>query len=98
MLTAALPIFLPLVVGLGFLALMLLFHSLLIPLTAAITSLLSFAGALGVTVAVFQWGVADSVLGVTGTGPILPFLPIMVFAILFGLSMDYQVFLVTRMR
>ena len=97
-LTGALPLFLLLVVGLGFLALMLLFHSLLIPLTAAVTSLLSFAGALGVTVAVFQWGVADSLFGVTGTGPILPFLPIMVFAILFGLSMDYQVFLVTRMR
>ena len=94
----ALPLFLLLVVGLGFIALMLLFHSLLIPLTAAVTSLLSFAGALGVTVAVFQWGIADSLLGVTGTGPILPFLPIMVFAILFGLSMDYQVFLVTRMR
>jgi RND superfamily putative drug exporter len=97
-LESALPVFLLLVVGLGFLALMLLFHSLLIPLTAAFTSLLSFAGALGVTVAVFQNGVADSLLGVTGTGPILPFLPIMVFAILFGLSMDYQVFLVSRMR
>jgi RND superfamily putative drug exporter len=94
----ALPVFLLLVVGLGFLALLLLFRSLLIPLTAAITSLLSFAGALGVTVAVFQFGWLDSVLGVSGTGPILPFLPIMVFAILFGLSMDYQVFLVSRMR
>lgn len=97
-LTAALPVFLLLVIGLGFVALMLLFRSLLIPLTAAVTSLLSFAAALGVTVAVFQLGIADSLLGVTGTGPILPFLPIMVFAILFGLSMDYQVFLVTRMR
>ena len=97
-LESALPLFLLLVVGLGFLALMLLFHSLVIPLTAAITSLLSFAGALGVTVAIFQLGIADSLLGVTGTGPILPFLPIMVFAILFGLSMDYQVFLVSRMR
>ena len=97
-LSAALPLFLLLVVGLGFLALMLLFHSLLIPLTAAVTSLLSFAAALGVTVSVFQDGVGDAVLGVTGTGPILPFLPIMVFAILFGLSMDYQVFLVSRMR
>ncbi len=94
----ALPLFLLLVVGLGFLALMLLFHSLLIPLTAAVTSLLSFAAALGITVSVFQLGVGDSILGVTGTGPILPFLPIMVFAILFGLSMDYQVFLVSRMR
>ena len=98
MLSAALPLFLLLVVGLGFLALMLLFHSILIPLTAAITSLLSFGAALGITVSVFQDGVADSLLGVTGTGPILPFLPIMVFAILFGLSMDYQVFLVSRMR
>lgn len=97
-LQAALPVFLLLVVGLGFLALMLLFHSLLIPLTAAVTSLLSFFAALGVTVSVFQKGMADSLLGVTGTGPILPFLPIMVFAILFGLSMDYQVFLVSRMR
>jgi RND superfamily putative drug exporter len=97
-LSAALPLFLLLVVGLGFVALMLLFHSILIPLTAAITSLLSFGAALGITVAVFQEGVANSLLGVTGTGPILPFLPIMVFAILFGLSMDYQVFLVSRMR
>ena len=97
-LSAALPLFLLLVVGLGFLALMLLFHSILIPLTAAVTSLLSFAAALGITVSVFQDGVANSLLGVTGTGPILPFLPIMVFAILFGLSMDYQVFLVSRMR
>lgn len=93
-----LPVFLLLVVGLGFLALMLLFHSLVIPLTAAVSSLLSFAGAMGVTVAIFQWGWLDSVLGVSGTGPILPFLPVMVFAILFGLSMDYQVFLVSRMK
>ncbi len=93
-----LPVFLLLVVGMGFLALTLLFHSFLIPLTAAITSLLSFAAAMGVTVAVFQWGWAGSLLGVSGTGPILPFLPVMVFAILFGLSMDYQVFLVSRMK
>ena len=93
-----LPVFLLLVVGLGFIALMLLFHSIVIPLTAAITSLLSFGGAMGVTVAIFQWGWLDSLLGVSGTGPILPFLPVMVFAILFGLSMDYQVFLVSRMK
>ena len=97
-LNAALPLFLLIVVGLGFLALMLLFHSLLIPLTGALTSLLSFAGALGVTVGVFQLGWLAPILGVPGTGPILPFLPIMVFAILFGLSMDYQVFLVSRMK
>ena len=93
-----LPLFLLLVVGLGFLALFLLFRSLVIPLTAAVTSLLSFAAALGVTVAVFQWGWGASLIGVSTTGPILPFLPIMVFAILFGLSMDYQVFLVSRMQ
>lgn len=95
---SALPLFLVFVIGFGFLALMVLFRSLLIPITAAVTSLLSFAGALGVTVAVFQLGIGDSLLGVSGTGPILPFLPLMVFAILFGLSMDYQVFLVSRMR
>jgi RND superfamily putative drug exporter len=97
-LASALPLFLAIVIGLGFLALMLLFHSLVIPLTAAITSLLSFSAALGITVAVFQWGWFDSILGVPGTGPIFPFLPIMVFSILFGLSMDYQVFLVSRMK
>ena len=94
----ALPVFLLLVIGMGFAALFLLFRSFVIPLTAAITSLLSFAAAIGITVAVFQLGIGDKAFGVTGTGPILPFLPIMVFAILFGLSMDYQVFLVTRMR
>ena len=93
-----LPLFLLVVVGLGFLALFMLFRSFVIPLTAAITSLLSFAAALGVTVAVFQWGVGASLIGVATTGPILPFLPIMVFAILFGLSMDYEVFLVSRMQ
>lgn len=94
----ALPIFLLIVIGLGFLALVLLFHSLVVPLTAAITSLLSFSAAMGITVAVFQWGWLAGPLGVVSTGPIFPFLPIMVFAILFGLSMDYQVFLVSRMQ
>jgi RND superfamily putative drug exporter len=94
----ALPLFLAIVVGLGFLALMLLFHSLVVPRTAAITSLLSFAAAMGITVAVFQWGWFNGPLGIPGTGPIMPFLPIMVFSILFGLSMDYQVFLVSRMQ
>jgi RND superfamily putative drug exporter len=97
-LSDALPLFLAIVVGLGFLALMLLFHSLVVPLTAAITSLLSFAAAMGITVAVFQWGWFNGPLGIPGTGPIMPFLPIMVFSILFGLSMDYQVFLVSRMQ
>jgi RND superfamily putative drug exporter len=94
----ALPIFLLVVIGLGFLALVLLFRSIIVPAMAAVTSLLSFAASLGITVAVFQWGWFNSLLGVSGTGPIMPFLPVMVFAILFGLSMDYQVFLVSRMR
>jgi len=97
-LTDALPLFLGVVVMLGFLALMILFRSVVIPLTAALTSLLSFSAAMGITVAVFQWGWLSGLLGVSGTGPIFPFLPVMVFAILFGLSMDYQVFLVSRMQ
>lgn len=97
-LVKALPIFLLVVIGLGFLGLTVLFRSLVVPLTAAITSLLSFGAALGVTVAIFQWGWFASLLGLSGTGPIMPFLPVMVFAILFGLSMDYQVFLVSRMQ
>lgn len=97
-LTDALPFFLGIVVLLGFLALVVLFRSIVVPLTAAITSLLSFGAALGITVAVFQWGWLSGLLGVTATGPIFPFLPVMVFAILFGLSMDYQVFLVSRMQ
>ncbi len=97
-LSNALPVFLAVVVGLGFIALTILFRSLLVPLIGAVTSLLSLGAALGVTTAVFQWGWGADLLGLTSTGPILPFLPIMVFAILFGLSMDYQVFLVSRMH
>ncbi len=97
-LTDALPLFLIVVIGLGFLTLVVLFRSLLVPLTGALTSLLSFGAALGVTVAVFEWGWLSNLVGIAGTGPIIPFLPIMVFAILFGLSMDYQVFLVSRMQ
>ncbi len=94
----ALPLFLLVVVGFGFLVLVLLFRSLLVPATGVATSLLSLAAAMGVTVAVFQWGWMADLVGISGTGPIVPFLPIMVFAILFGLSMDYQVFLVSRMQ
>jgi RND superfamily putative drug exporter len=97
-LAAALPLFLAVVVGLGFLALVILFRSILVPLTGAVTSLLSLAAALGITTAVFQWGWGAPLIGVESTGPIFPFLPVMVFAILFGLSMDYQVFLVSRMQ
>lgn len=94
----ALPLFLTVVIGLGFLALVLLFRSIIVPLTGAVTSLLSLGAAMGITVAVFQWGWLADVIGVESTGPIFPFLPVMVFAILFGLSMDYQVFLVSRMQ
>ena len=97
-LTDALPLFLLVVIGFGFLALVLLFRSILVPLTGVVTSLLSLAAAMGLTVAVFQWGWFSELLGVSSTGPIMPFLPIMVFAILFGLSMDYHVFLVSRMQ
>ncbi len=94
----ALPLFLTIVVGLGFVALVILFRSIVVPLTGALTSLLSLAAALGVTTAVFTWGWGASLIGVESTGPVFPFLPVMVFAILFGLSMDYQVFLVSRMQ
>lgn len=97
-LSDALPLFLAVVIGLGFIMLVFLFQSFLIPLTGVVTSLLSFGAALGVTVAVFQWGWAKDLLGVDSVGPIMPFLPVMVFALLFGLSMDYQVFLVSRMQ
>ncbi|HEU4492451.1 MAG TPA: MMPL family transporter [Jiangellales bacterium] len=94
----ALPWFLLIVVGFGFLAMVVLFRSVLVPATGAVSSLLSLGAALGVTVAVFQWGWAADLVGLEATGPIFPFLPVMVFAILFGLSCDYQVFLVSRMH
>ena len=98
MLTDALPWFLLVVVGLGFLALMVLFRSIIVPAMGVLSSLLSLGAALGITVAVFQWGWFSSIVKLEATGPIFPFLPVMVFAILFGLSCDYQVFLVSRMH
>ena len=97
-LTSALPWFLLIVVGLGFLALVVLFRSLLVPATGVLCSLLSLGAAMGITVAVFQWGWFANLINLEATGPIAPFLPIMVFSILFGLSCDYQVFLVSRMH
>src|SRR3954454_492666 len=94
----ALPWFLLIVVGLGFLAMVVLFRSLLVPATGALSSLLSLGAALGITVAVFQWGWFSDLVKLESTGPIFPFLPVMVFSILFGLSCDYQVFLVSRMH
>jgi putative drug exporter of the RND superfamily len=97
-LTAKLPLFIGLVVLLSFLLLALVFRSLLIPLISAVLNIFSIGAAFGILVAVFQWGWLGSVIGVNKAGPIESFLPVMLFAIVFGLSMDYQVFLVTRIR
>ncbi|CAN5547004.1 MMPL family transporter [soil metagenome] len=86
------------VIGLSFLLLLVAFRSLVIPLTAAVMNLLAAGASFGVVVAVFQWGWLSELLGIGGAGPIEPFIPVMFFAILFGLSMDYQVFLVSRMH
>ena len=95
-LTAKLPLFIGIVVLLSFLLLMVVFRSLLIPTIAAVMNLLSAAAAFGVVTAIFQNGWGASLIGIDKTGPIEAFLPVMMFAILFGLSMDYEVFLVTR--
>ncbi|HEX4790159.1 MAG TPA: MMPL family transporter [Actinospica sp.] len=97
-LTAKLPLFIAVIVGLSFLLLLCAFRSLLIPFTAAVMNLLSAAASFGVVTAFFQWGWGSSALGMGGAGPVEAFLPVMLIAILFGLSMDYQVFLVSRMH
>jgi putative drug exporter of the RND superfamily len=97
-LAAKFPMFIAVVVALSFLLLMILFRSLVIPATAAIMNLFSATAAFGVIVAVFQFGWLDRLVGVTHTGPITPAIPILMFAVLFGLSMDYEVFLVSRMH
>ncbi|MCM2419835.1 MMPL family transporter [Streptomyces sp. RKAG293] len=90
--------YLALVVGLAFLLLMVVFRSVLVPLKAALGFLLSVVAALGAVVAVFQWGWLASLLGVEQTGPIMSMMPIFMIGVVFGLAMDYEVFLVTRMR
>ena len=97
-LSSKLPLFIGLVVVLSFLLLAMVFRSLLIPLTAAVMNLLSIGAAFGILVAVFQWGWLGSVFKVGGPGPVEAFLPVMLFAILFGLSMDYEVFLISRIQ
>jgi RND superfamily putative drug exporter len=97
-LSSKLPLFVVAVVALSFLLLMVVFRSLLIPATAAVMNLLSAAAAFGVITAVFQNGVLGSLVGISHTGPIPPLAPILMFAVLFGLSMDYEVFLVSRMH
>jgi RND superfamily putative drug exporter len=95
-LTSKLPLFIGLVVLVAFLLLMAVFRSLVIPLVAVVMNLLSVGAAFGVVTAIFQWGWLAEVIGISRTGPIEAFLPVIVFAILFGLSMDYEVFLVSR--
>ncbi len=95
---ARLPWFIGAVVGLSFLLLMLVFRSVLVPLKAALMNLLSIGAAYGVIVAVFQWGWMKGLVGLEDTVPIVAFVPMMMFAILFGLSMDYEVFLLSRVR
>ncbi|WP_221353482.1 MMPL family transporter [Streptomyces beigongshangae] len=90
--------YLAVVVGLAFLLLMLIFRSILVPLKAALGFLLSVVAALGAVVAVFQWGWLSDFFGVEQTGPIMSMVPIFMVGTVFGLAMDYEVFLVTRMR
>ena len=92
-----LPLFIGVVVLLSALLLLVVFRSLVIPLQAAVMNLLSIGAALGVIVAIFQWGWLGSLFGVQ-SGPIESFIPVMLFAIVFGLSMDYEVFLVSRIH
>jgi RND superfamily putative drug exporter len=92
------PLFLGSVIGLSFLVLMVVFRSVLVPLKAAALNVLGVGAAYGVVVAVFQWGWGASLIGVHETVPIMPLAPMLMFAILFGLSMDYEVFLMSRVR
>ncbi|WP_138760139.1 MMPL family transporter [Modestobacter altitudinis] len=97
-LDAALPVYLVLVVGLALVLLVLVFRSLLVPLVGVLGFLLTIGASLGATVAVFQWGWLSDLLGIPSTGPLISLTPILVIGILFGLAMDYQIFLVSRMH
>ncbi len=93
-----LPLFIAAVILLSFLLLTVLFRSVVVPLKAAVMNLLSIGAAYGVLVMVFQWGWGKSLIGLESTVPVLAFIPMFMFAILFGLSMDYEVFLLSRVR
>jgi RND superfamily putative drug exporter len=97
-LSSRLPWFIAAVIGLSVLLLMMVFRSIAVPLKAAAMNLLSIGAAYGILVAIFQWGWFKGVFGVEETVPIISFMPMMLFAILFGLSMDYEVFLLSRVR
>ncbi|MEU5412750.1 MMPL family transporter [Streptomyces clavifer] len=96
--SAAIVPYLALVVGLAVLVLILVFRSILVPVKAALGFLLSVLASLGALVAVFQWGWLKDLVGLEQTGPIMSLMPVLMVGIMFGLAMDYQVFLVTRMR
>ena len=87
-----------LVIFVSFLLLMAVFRSIAIPIKAAVMNLVSMGAAYGVIVAVYQWGWLSPIFGVSRTGPIDPWIPLMMFTIVFGLSMDYEVFLLSRIR
>jgi RND superfamily putative drug exporter len=95
---ARLPTLIAVVIGLSFLLLMVVFRSIVVPIKAAIMNLLSIGAAYGVLVAVFQWGWLKGLIGIGKPGPIEAWAPMMLFAILFGLSMDYEIFLLSRIR
>ncbi|MGI8778466.1 MAG: MMPL family transporter [Acidimicrobiales bacterium] len=97
-LTSRLPVFIGVVVLGAFLLLMMVFRSLFVPFKAAVMNLLSIGGAYGLIIVVFQWGWGKNLIGLPGTVPIIAFVPVMMFAVLFGLSMDYEVFLIARIK
>ncbi|WP_181784966.1 MMPL family transporter, partial [Pseudonocardia pini] len=97
-LSAALPTYLAVVVGLSLLIMVLVFRSIVVPVTATIGFVLSYFAAMGAVVAIYQWGWLGAVFGVHDPGPVLNFLPTILVGVLFGLAMDYQLFLVSGMR
>ncbi|HWJ85978.1 MAG TPA: MMPL family transporter, partial [Cellulomonas sp.] len=97
-LAAALPLYLAVVIGLSFLLLLVAFRSWMVPLKAALGFLLTIGATFGLTVAVFQWGWAGALFGIDNPGPLVSFQPIILIGILFGLAMDYEVFIVSRVR
>lgn len=97
-LSAKLPLFIGVIVLLGFILLMAVFRSLLIPLTASVMNLLSVGAALGLMNVIFEWGWGRSLFAIPATAPVEVFVPVLMISILFGLSMDYEVFLVSRIH
>ena len=93
-----LPLFIAAVILLSFLLLVVIFRSIVVPLKAALMNLLSIGASYGVLVMVFQWGWGAGIIGLESTVPIVSFIPMFMFAIVFGLSMDYEVFLLSRVR